>query len=452
MGGYRGSIRSAVLGFVGLLAIANQSAADSILYKENGTALSTGLEVGAYYGRTNHANFGAGVIDFRTSTQRSSQVDALEGYLKPHLQGQFASNSLGSIYSRASLVTAFSRGDGDAAGVTRGNEEDIDSEELVVGWKSANLLPGLGKDALDISVGAQEFRIGDGFLVWDGNNDAFDDGTYWLGPRDAFSRSAVIRLNTGGLHGDLFYLKADEDHDRVEFGGFNFDLSQKGIGSIGAAFMDFFDADDRLATRKGMKLVDFRFRLDRVPHLPGLSLSGEYVHQFGTNRGTRIDADGWHLTARYDFASLPWSPFVRYRFAKFTGDDPSTPQFEQFDSLFYGYSDYGDWYQGEIVSNLLLANQNQRNHMVHIGVQPREWLRIDAMYYRFDLDQRFQNRTVTANRHFADEIDLSFEIFLSKSSSVGALFSAAFPGQAATQAGGGNKTIQAFEIFAIFTF
>lgn len=429
-----------------------QSNADNLLYRNGGTKLSTGLEVGAYYGRTNHANFGLGVFDFRTGAQRSSQVDALEGYLKPHLHADTGAEFAGSFYSRFSLVTGISRGDGDAAGVTRGNEEDIDSEEMVGGWRSGTLFPGLGKDAVDVSVGAQEFRIGNGFLVWDGNNDAFDDGTYWLGPRNAFSRSAVMRLNTGRFHGDLFYLKADEDHDRVEFGGFNFDLTEKGVGQIGAAFMDFFDADDRLATRNGMKLVDFRFQLDSVPHVPGVSLSGEYVHQFGTNRGTRIDADGWHLTARYDFKSLPWTPFIRYRFAKFTGDDPSTPQFEQYDSLFYGYSEYGDWYQGEIVSNLLLANQNQRNHMVHVGALPREWLRIDAMYYRFDLDQRFANRTVTTNRHFADEIDLSFEIFLSETSSIGVLYSAAFPGQAAVQSVGANKTIQAFEIFAIFTF
>lgn len=447
-----GVIRSCLLGVVALLVVAGESAADNLLYKDDGVSLSAGLEVGAYYGRTNHANFGLGVIDFRTSAQRSAQVDAFESYLKPHIRAEATTESAGSFYSRVSVVSALSRGDGDAAGTTRGHEEDIDAEEIVAGWRSGNVLSGLGEDALDISVGAQEFRIGEGFLIWDGNNDAFDDGTYWLGPRDAFARSAIIRLNSGRLHGDLFYLQADEDHDRAEFGGFNFDLGEKGVGTIGAAYMDFFDADDRLATRNGMKLVDLRFRLDRVPHLPSVSLAGEYVHQFGTNRGTRIDADGWHLTARYDFKSLPWSPYIRYRFAKFTGDDPSTPQFEQYDSLFYGYSEYGDWYQGEIVSNLLLANQNQRNHMVHIGAQPREWMRIDAMYYRFDLDQRFLNRTVTTNRHFADEIDLSFEIFLSESSSFGALFSAAFPGQAAVQSIGGNKTIQAFEIFAIFTF
>lgn len=440
------------LASISLALFAGPSAAEELLYKTERSSLKTGLEVGAYYGHTNHANFGVGVIDFRTGAQRSSQVDQYEGYLKPHLDGDIRTETSGSFYSRLSIVAGISRGDGDAAGVTRGDEEDIDSEEIVAGWRSGNLLPGLGKDALDISVGAQEFRIGDGFLVWDGNNDAFQDGTYWLGPRDAFERSAVVRINSNGVHGDLFYLKADVDHDRAEFGGVNLDYTTQRIGTVGGAYMNFFESDDRRASRSGMELIDARFKLDTLPYLDNVTLSGEFVHQFGTNRSRKINADGWHLTARYDFKSLPWAPFIRYRFAKFTGDDPSTPAFEQFDPLFYGYSDYGDWYQGEIVSNLLLANQNQRNHMVHVGAQPREWLRIDAMYYRFDLDQRFFNQTVTANRHFADEIDLSFEIFLSKTSSVGALFSAAFPGQAAVQSIGGNKTIQAFEIFAIFTF
>lgn len=449
---FRGFITSASLALLFFVSMSGGSLADETLYSDNNSKLTTGLEVGAYYGRTNHANFGAGVFDFRTGEQRSSQVDAYEGYLKPVFEGHTGTARNGTFYSRVSAVAAISRGDGDAAGVTRGNEEDIDSEEIVAGWRSADLFGDLGKDAIDISIGAQEFRIGDGFLVWDGNNDAFGDGTYWLGPRNAFAQSAVIRLDTNGIHGDLFYLMADRDHDRAEFGGINIDYTVKGAGKIGAAYMNFFDADDRLAARNGLKLVDVRFDARNILYLDNVSLSGEYVHQFGTNRGTQIDADGWHLTARYDFKSLPWAPFVRYRFAKFTGDDPSTPEFEQYDPLFYGYSEYGDWYQGEIVSNLLLANQNQRNHMVHVGAQPREWLRIDAMYYRFDLDQRVFNRTATVNRHFADEIDLSFEVFLSPTSSVGALFSAAFPGQAAVQSGGGNKTIQAFEIFAIFTF
>lgn len=445
-------IHSAVVGLISLLAVSGESIADNILYQNGDLSLTTGVEVGAYFGRTNHANFGVGVIDFRTGAQRSAQVDAFEGYLKPHLHGRYRTPGAGSFYSRVSAVSALSRGDGDAAGVTRGSEEDIDSEEVVAGWRSGGLFSRLGTDALDVSVGAQEFRIGDGFLVWDGNNDAFDDGAYWLIPRSAFERSAVLRLKTMGWRGDLFYLRADEDHDRAAFAGVNAEYARKRNGMLGAAYMNFLDADDRLARRNGMQLIDLRFKATSLPYLTNASLSGEYVHQFGTNGGADIDADGWHLTARYDLKSLPWSPFIRYRYSKFTGDDPSTPAFEQYDPLFYGYSEYGDWYQGEIISNQLLANQNQRSHMVHIGATPREWLRVDAMYYRFDLDRKVFNRTATRSRHFADEINLSFEIFLSEKSSVGALFSAAFPGQAAVQSIGGNKTIQAFEVFAIFKF
>jgi hypothetical protein len=106
---FRGIITSASLALLLFVSMPGGSLADEILYSDNNSRLTTGLEVGAYYGRTNHANFGAGVFDFRTGEQRSSQVDAYEGYLKPVFEGHTGTARNGTFYSRVSAVAAISR-------------------------------------------------------------------------------------------------------------------------------------------------------------------------------------------------------------------------------------------------------------------------------------------------------------------------------------------------------
>jgi hypothetical protein len=88
-------------------------------------------------------------------------------------------------------VAAVTGLDGDAGGFTRGEEQKIEPEAMVLGWKSGKVLPGLGTDAIDISFGPQEFQIGDQFLIGDGNIEVFDDAVYWLGPRDSFRMGAL---------------------------------------------------------------------------------------------------------------------------------------------------------------------------------------------------------------------------------------------------------------------
>ena len=68
----------------------------------------------------------------------------------------------------------------------RRRRQAVDLEHLYAGWRSGDLLAdSLGEDALDLSLGRQEFQVGDGFLIWDGNFDNAGDGAYWLGPRTA---------------------------------------------------------------------------------------------------------------------------------------------------------------------------------------------------------------------------------------------------------------------------
>lgn len=444
-------MRTAALVFLPALALSAPVLADIYLYKDGSKGLSAALEVGAYYGHVSNANFGSGVIDFRTGATGKARPDIFEAYLEPTLGFHSTVDGGGEIHARLSAVAALTRLDGDAGGFTRGEEQAVDLEAAVLGWRSGDTFPALGRNAIDISAGPQEFRIGDQFLMGDGNIEAFDDAVYWLGPRDAFRNSVILRTNTAPVRGDAFYLRADTENDRAKFAGANLELQDGRWGSVGALFMHGLDATNATFRRDGMDVADARFVLNRTG-MEGLSLSGEWVEQFGESRGTDIAARAWHLTLRYDVPGHPWQPFLRYRYARFSGDDLSTARQEGYDSLFYGYSEYDDWFQGELAGNLFLFNGNQRNHMVQASVSPAEWLRIDAFYWRFDLDRRHFASTPVSSRHFGDEINLALQIFPAGNIWFGAFYSLLLPGDAARQAFGRSKAMHAIEFFVTAYF
>jgi hypothetical protein len=112
------------------------------------------------------------------------------------------------------------------------------------GWKSGTLLSGRSTDALTVSVGRQDFHVGDGFLIWDSNFDTAGDATYWTAPRTAFDNTGIVTLNIGPIEADAFYLKGDKDQQRCEMIGTNFEFIAKDIGVFGATYFS-----DRAARR-----------------------------------------------------------------------------------------------------------------------------------------------------------------------------------------------------------
>jgi hypothetical protein len=189
-----------------------------------------------------------------------------------------------------------------------------------------------------------------------------------------------------------------------------------------------------------------------VPGVEGLGFSGEYVRQFGRGRAADFRAAGWHATLRYDVPGAAWKPYVRLRRARFGGDHPGTAAREGYDPLFCGYSGDGDWFQGEVIGNGLLFNSNQRITMAQIGAWPRDWIKLDAFYWRIDLDRYAFSGTPVTTRRFADEINLSAQFFPAEWLWVGLIYSAVFPDTAARQALGRSKTTQAIELFVVVNF
>jgi hypothetical protein len=445
-----------------ILAAMGARGADALeLLARDGLTLSFEFEAGAGGLLTANTNFGAGRFDLPDGDV-SGDAQWGEGYLKPALSLEYASDSAGTAYGGASTVGSLTVGDGDAGGFTDGGDGKVGLETLFAGWRSGTVLPeSWGEDALDLSVGRQDFHVGDGFLIWDGNFDTRGDAAYWLGPRTAFEFTGLARVNTSPLGGQSFFLRADGDQGHTELAGVNLDyrLGDLGLGdegTLGAMYLHITQVDSRFEAempRDGMQTATVRVNDARVPGLEDAGLYAQYARQFGDGDSVDFDAQAFYVEPFYDFSWLPWTPRLAYRFAYFSGDgDPDDDDRKDFDPLFYDYSrSWGTWTQGEIVGQYLLFNSNQVNHMVHLSATPLEPVSVGALYYHFDLAEKNYFGEPVDDKDFADEVNLYVDWTITDNLLVGGLSGVAWPGDAAKELFGDDPFYLVLA-YAIVTF
>ncbi|WP_372740807.1 hypothetical protein [Neptunomonas sp.] len=350
------------------------------LFSQDGTEINLDIEAvyGIFSSNKNYSTLGE-------KTEGSS--DWQEGYIKYGLSGSNTFGTNSSFYAGLNLVSSGTWGDGDAAGFTNGSERETELEDAYLGWRSGNIIPVLGPDGLDISLGRQNFVIGDGFLV---NGDALNfgkafngsqnrGGGYWLAPRKAFDRTTIVRIGgSDGLRGDLFWLKSDNlAQAETEMAGINVEYVNS-EGAFGLTYMEGLDVNEHYGYdyRDSQQTLSLRYQGNAG--VENLFLSGEFVTQDqGNENVTGVpDADAWYLEAGWSFVDLPWSPSLNYRYASF-GDG--------YDPLFYGFNrGYGTWFQGE-VGGSYAGPFNSGADIQHLAVRaaPTEMLSLGMLYYNF---------------------------------------------------------------------
>ena len=82
-------------------------------------------------------------------------------------------------------------------------------EDLYIGWRSGKSLT-IGENALDFTVGRSQYRLGHGFLLFDGAAEGGSRGGYWTNARKAFEFAAIGRFKPGAHKVEAFYLDKDE--------------------------------------------------------------------------------------------------------------------------------------------------------------------------------------------------------------------------------------------------
>jgi hypothetical protein len=404
------------------------------------------FDAGAGLFSATNTRFGLGTTSIDANGQRKGTRQWSEAFIHPILKSSYDLESTGKLYSVLSVIGAGTRGDGDASSpsTTADHPDSLLLEDAAIGWKSADVFPSLGRDAIDLSAGNQSFSVGDGFLIYDGTEDGGRRSGYVLGHRTAFERTAILSVNTSPVRADIFHLQSvadqtfmrDTDGPRSEMVGANiewFESSRGDLGRfqydersryIGATFLYFPSADSNGsrnfsfadggdgsalgANREGLKVGALRFGGVHVPSLPRLAVYGEYGVQRNDTALHRVRAEAWYIEPQYSLP-LPWSPRVAYRYAHFSGDsNPNDQTDRSWDPLFpdTGPRATGTWTLGEIYGRYSgLGNSNLNAHQIHVRAKPTSELLVGFFLYRLDFDKPQQTAGVT-EKGIMDELDI----------------------------------------------
>lgn len=397
---------------------------------------------------TRNVNFGSGRVDQRNGRNDGSRIGWQEFYVKPGIKFDYALTPDVKLLGGASAVAATTFGDGDAGGFTRSSDGQVASEELFAGvqvgeWK--------------LTAGRQNYMVGTGFIVMDGNLDQFNDGAYWLGPRTAFKDSAILAWEHGALKSQVFSLRTDDDLGDFRMTGVNLDYNLDDQVTLGAMALKVNALGPRGSTlprrRDGMQVYNLRALNTKVPGVAALTLNAEYAVERGSGEGVDYAANAWYAQADYAFGDVPLTPILGYRYASFSGDDNLGDNRQKaWDPLSKGFIDWGTWLVGDVVGNYLLFNSNENVQQFSLKTHLSQTLTLGAIHYQFWLDEKNYMGAAVSDRRFADESVVFLDWTPTPSFYTSLSYNWVKPLAAAKQVFGNDRNFDALELYFTYRY
>ncbi len=372
------------------------------------------------------------------------------------LNGAYDTGKYGTFTARVSGVFSLTGGGVDAA-VSNGSEINNHKYSLESGylkWQSGDLFPGLGFNALEISGGNQNYQVFDGLLFWDGGQDGGERGASWLSPRKAFRETGIVHLETADLVLEGAHLKYNDDPDtetRLAVGRAEYAKNDCVMKYLKLGLVYFKIYDSKTASRDGMNGVYGYHEATPLRSLPDLSYTASYVWESNSKNSGLKNAVAWYAGPAYQLSNLPWQPQLSYRYASFSGGGTKA-----FDPLFAGFTDWGTWFQGEILGEFVLSNSNLDSHQVRLKLAPSEVVTLNLIYYKFLLYDQNQDFGTTPSRvsssSLADEVDIILDVSPANWWSMTATFAFAVPNDGFREAVHGSATWLSGMLYTNFNF
>ena len=218
-----------------------------------------------------------------------------EGYAKPAISGTYRLQSSSEIYGKLSVVGE--RTYGSVPDLYGSDVSSFGPEDASIGWRSGKSI-GSSENEVDVTIGRAQYRLGHGFLLWDGAAEGGSRGGYWTNARKAFEFAAIGRVKPGPHLGEFFYLDKDEltenDSGTRILGG-NYEYSRGENTTIGATYMKLFAHEDIKPGRDGLNVFNVRAYTAPLPDRPGLSFEFEYASE---RNGDALDSNAWTILER----------------------------------------------------------------------------------------------------------------------------------------------------------
>jgi hypothetical protein len=208
----------------------------------------------------------------------------------------------------------------------------------------------------------------------------------------------------------------------------------------------------KTASRDGLNGIYGYHEATPLPSLPDLTYTTSYVWERNSKASGLTDAVGWYAGPAYQLSTfLPWKPQLFYRYASFTGGGT-----RNFDSLFTGLTDWGSWFQGEVLGEFVLSNSNLDSHQLRLKLQPNEVLTLNLIYYKFLLFNKDQDFGSTPSRvsssSLADELDTILDVSLANWWSMTVTLGVAVPNAGFREAVDGSSTWISSMLYTNFNF
>ena len=324
---------------------------------------------------------------------------------------------------------------------------------------------------LSVTAGRQNLEYGDGFLIYDGYTDgATGAGATWTATIRSFYAVKGV-YEWGPWQFDGFVAMPDRNYQSFEsfltdatartglrylYGGnAHFEDETYGTWDFGFFYKDdnsVLESDTMAFSQRG----EYTFNLwPDSEYLPAITLAGEIVEEVGRTKvqnfmfalgNPREDraSVGGHGDVTLSFDNMTFTPYLTGRYIYLPGDDPDTRKNEAFDPLFYGASDWGKWYLGDINSNNLF-NYNQRVITIEAGLYPTETTSIRAQYFYTRLDRQI---TTNAGKEWSNEINIIFDWYPNDWFWCGILWGYAHPLKAAEMYSGDKQDTNEFVFYA----
>jgi hypothetical protein len=429
--------------------------ADYPLYDTELGRLSAGLTVQtATFGEVNNlsgspdkANLNNGFVDVTAAPRLDATVNlpaesTLYGGFSYVYSGTSGHDPSG--YSEKNVDMYFQETDYTTSGRYSDYRDTSMTENLYAGWKSGDVLNRLGKDALDISGGRQDYKLGSGFLIHYGADNGGNRGAGWMNPRTAFNNTVIAKVNVKDVTAEGFHLETRplNPAEKRNYDGANVEYKVADNAKLGVSYINTTNNrplhDEGSTINYGESSTNndtYDARADFSPH-PDVTVSAEYAYQTNTSTITTVDAKdktGVHASGgfgqiEYKRQDLFWQPAISYRYAI---------QQQGFDSMSPGFSTWSTWFQGEINGEFVLYNSNLMTHVGRLVLTPNESLALNLVY----LNYTFVKPEILAltSADYGNEVNLLADWQVTDILGLSAGIEAFVPDEAGKQYLGGNK-------------
>lgn len=322
-------------------------------------------------------------------------------------------------------------------------------DDAYVGFFGTKLFQNGDLLSYNFSVGRQQFTIGNGFLIRTTASNGSNRAALQLNPRWASDYLGLATIKLNNLMLQVFQINPDElpiVDSRTVMNGFNTEYGLNLGHKVGFSYIKVTRSDFGYYTptgdvfrRNGLDVYNFRYFKNLTQGKPGLLIKTELAHERNSN--FKMSAFAGYGEVGWSFAKAKASPIFMYRFAYFSGDDPTTKTFERWDPLLTG-GNGEDWILGANHFKLV-QNSNLITHKLQASLRVSKKVELVPQYFYF---LAANNNNIGGNpglsympqKQYGQEVNVTWKYFHSRKWYWHGNFAQTFPGAGVKEALGSD--------------